>query len=459
MTTSLLPDLLGTAPADLIAADITRPPATRDEAKERLKEIKKMAPTFVRALRKISDAYACRDWQALGYGSWKQYRDAEFGELLDRAVTKERREAVAELRAKGMSVRDIAAVVRASVSTVHDDIARCSGPEHLPDTVTGADGKTYASTRPTPPPAATAAGERGPAPHDRVWIATARQGIEAHGPRNATSTYCGRSTRTGLTLPARQAAEQHEATWCRRCWPNPADHETTRFAAGEPVHAGPDADTHDPRVSGEAGAEIRGSAPASAPESAAGTATHPADGPAAGDATLQGVDQTSPAGPAPAPPPASSAGGAGVTPDPTSPVGELTLAQIGRLHAVFEWARAGLACHPRDVLGRGKRSVLGMEFGPSEPTPPVPQHVDGPVEHVEVWWEDGELCIVYRSARYIVHNLDVPVASVDQAIDVLCALGILPARLSSQYAAGARDGMRAGDAIDGELLEEVPAGA
>jgi hypothetical protein len=53
----------------------------------------------------------------------------------------------------------------------------------------------------------------------QVWIATMRRGITAHALGAAGRTRCGRSTRTGLTLPGQQAADQHQVTWCRHCWP------------------------------------------------------------------------------------------------------------------------------------------------------------------------------------------------------------------------------------------------
>lgn len=59
----------------------------------------------------------------------------------------------------------------------------------------------------------------GPAATDQVWIAAPRCGIQAHRPATSGQTGCGRSTRTGLTLPAGQAADRYEACWCPRCWP------------------------------------------------------------------------------------------------------------------------------------------------------------------------------------------------------------------------------------------------
>lgn len=55
-------------------------------------------------------------------------------------------------------------------------------------------------------------------PGTQVWIAAARRGITAHALFSGERTRCGRSTRTGLTLPAGQAAERFQASWCTPCW-------------------------------------------------------------------------------------------------------------------------------------------------------------------------------------------------------------------------------------------------
>ncbi|SCL33387.1 hypothetical protein [Micromonospora inyonensis] len=74
------------------------------------------------------------------------------------------------------------------------------------------------------------------------------------------------------------------------------------------------------------------------------------------------------------------------------------------------------------------------------------------------WHRDGYLSVRYLSdgGRYDVHSVELYVAGVDQALDVLCALGLLPADLSTLYAAGVRAGLRAGDALDGQLVEDGP---
>lgn len=61
----------------------------------------------------------------------------------------QRREQVAQMRTEGRSVRDIARTLGIPKSTVSDDL-QVSDPGHLPERVTGTDGKTYAATRPDP---------------------------------------------------------------------------------------------------------------------------------------------------------------------------------------------------------------------------------------------------------------------------------------------------------------------
>lgn len=61
----------------------------------------------------------------------------------------------------------------------------------------------------------------GPQPGEQVWMSIARKGIDAHRVIPSRGrTGCGRPTRTGLTMPATQAAEQYQAGPCRRCWPD-----------------------------------------------------------------------------------------------------------------------------------------------------------------------------------------------------------------------------------------------
>ncbi|SBT64248.1 hypothetical protein GA0070622_1218 [Micromonospora sediminicola] len=660
--------------------------STEEMARARAERIRQGMRNWLETVSEYALAWERRDWHVLGYADWQAYLDGEFGAERLRMPTAQRQVAVEALRSAGMSQRAIGSALGVSVGTVNADLAVVQ--DRTPAEIRGADGKTYAATRPAP--AVDVAPGPGPEPDEQVWIAAARRAIEAHALKSKTSTRCSRSTRTGLTLPARQATEKHAATWCRKCWPEPepsevpcgrcgtvvpaaevadgpggpptlsarwwcavcrfmppadyvttsvtygtllpgdyidrpygprqhvawhqvvqahfdagvtvftnhsenvpvhedvagdlpltvrrpegrtaaagrvsdcrachslvpaaviyngkcpacldaADHaqmsnekllaqspdmepgaeetvaagqlragdlvwvgpdgwqpatsaeigpippepggwqvlartrtgnhtatahriwrwddllqirrpvpaggETTRFAAGDTAPTGPSAETHDPRASREAGAEIRDSAPAGTAQAAAGVDTEPADG--ADTARPHGAGDAAPAS---APSSTSLDGGAEVTPAEDG----LTPADVARLRAVFEWARAGLARHPRNAAGRGKPATLGMEYAPGEPTPPLHPEMarSGQVAHVEVCWEAGQVDVVYRSDRYELDRIDFCPATVAQGVDLLCAWGVLPARFSQQYAAGVQAGMRRGAAIDGALIEE-----
>lgn len=69
---------------------------------------------------------------------------------VDRGQIESRRHEVATLRAKGMSMRQIAKEVGTSLSTVRDDVnaLRAAGGEPDPDVVVGSNGKSYSPTAP-----------------------------------------------------------------------------------------------------------------------------------------------------------------------------------------------------------------------------------------------------------------------------------------------------------------------
>lgn len=160
-----LPDLLGTAPADLVDDD--RPPAVDYvTARRRAARIRRRLATYTEMRQDIADAYACRDWAVLGYGSWYRYLEGEFAaEMQHLARSREdRRQAVADLRGQGLSTRQIATATGVDPKTVRNDLDGVDQPA----AVTGTDGKTYSARRPSPaatsPAAAAAAGEdRSPA--------------------------------------------------------------------------------------------------------------------------------------------------------------------------------------------------------------------------------------------------------------------------------------------------------
>jgi predicted Rossmann fold nucleotide-binding protein DprA/Smf involved in DNA uptake len=74
----------------------------------------------------LAQAYAAKDWAALGHASWEAYCAAEIPELRHLKLrAPERRARIQTLRnaAPGISVRELAAATGASVGTVHGDLA------------------------------------------------------------------------------------------------------------------------------------------------------------------------------------------------------------------------------------------------------------------------------------------------------------------------------------------------
>lgn len=143
-----IPDLLGTSPADLIDRVADQPVATLDQARQRAERVRAGLDSYTRMRQDIADAYACRDWLALGYETWFAYLEGEYGPELRRLTRDERPAAVRDLRTQGMSTRQIAAATGVDARTVRRDLGQV-GHDAPPAAVTGTDGKTYAATRPT----------------------------------------------------------------------------------------------------------------------------------------------------------------------------------------------------------------------------------------------------------------------------------------------------------------------
>ena len=70
----------------------------------------------------IKRAYTGRAWIALGYSSWDEYCDREFGQTRLRLPREERNEVVCSLRESGLSVRAISSATGLGVGTVHREI-------------------------------------------------------------------------------------------------------------------------------------------------------------------------------------------------------------------------------------------------------------------------------------------------------------------------------------------------
>lgn len=169
-TPPAVPDLLGTSPADLTyQRDL--PQSTATEANERAARIRDGLDSYTAMRQDIADAYSAQDWLALEYGSWPEYVMAEFGPELQRLARGDRRQAVADRRAEGMSMRQIGRAVGISAEQVRRDLQpEPAGAQVSPDVtpeavkaeptadrpkeplrVTGTDGKSYPSTKPKPP--------------------------------------------------------------------------------------------------------------------------------------------------------------------------------------------------------------------------------------------------------------------------------------------------------------------
>jgi hypothetical protein len=125
--------------------------ATREAAASRAAHIRAGIGAYLTTLAHISTAYAQRDWVALGYESWDAYVNGEYSEHRLKLSPEHRQKAVAELRLAGMSTRAIGSTLGVDAKTVRNDLN--PGGENSPPAapVTGADGKSYAPSRPIPP--------------------------------------------------------------------------------------------------------------------------------------------------------------------------------------------------------------------------------------------------------------------------------------------------------------------
>ena len=142
------PDLLDTAPVDLVD-HASRRDSTPAEARERAERLRAGIVRYAEMRQDIADAWAGRDWIALGYQDWPAYVAGEFGEQLGQLVRSDRQQAVADLRSQGMSTRQISGATGIGQTQVRRDLTQVSR-DGSPEQVTGSDGKTYAATRPVP---------------------------------------------------------------------------------------------------------------------------------------------------------------------------------------------------------------------------------------------------------------------------------------------------------------------
>jgi len=112
----------------------------------------------------IKSAYSGFAWKALGYASWDEYVQREFGNLYLRPPREEREEIVSSMRDAGMSVRAIATATQLGRDTVHRELSspgvRNRTPVHADGTepgngidetrILGQDGRQYPAHKPTP---------------------------------------------------------------------------------------------------------------------------------------------------------------------------------------------------------------------------------------------------------------------------------------------------------------------
>jgi hypothetical protein len=99
-----------------------------DEARRLTDDIKGFV-TFTWDL--VQEAYAGRAWAVLGYSSWDDYCEEEFGASRLRLPREERSEVVASLHEAGLSVRAIAVATGSSKSTVARELSPV--PNGTPD--------------------------------------------------------------------------------------------------------------------------------------------------------------------------------------------------------------------------------------------------------------------------------------------------------------------------------------
>jgi hypothetical protein len=143
------------APHDQLAAasQTDLPQATAEEARALTDRIKVGVDAIWEL---IKQAYVTRAWSALGYGSWDDYCQREFGTSRIRLPREERQEVVASMREIGMSVRAIASASGVDAKTVRNALPTGENSPVGPRTITGVNGKTYQSTQPQRPKPAMA---------------------------------------------------------------------------------------------------------------------------------------------------------------------------------------------------------------------------------------------------------------------------------------------------------------
>jgi len=127
---------------------IERSAMSADEARERVDRVR---TSVAQSREDLKTLHRERAWLSLGYASWDDLCDAEFGVRLA-LPREERREVVADLRAEGMSTRAIGSALGVPQRTIADDVRRVSETAQTPTRITSLDGRLRPATRPPAPP-------------------------------------------------------------------------------------------------------------------------------------------------------------------------------------------------------------------------------------------------------------------------------------------------------------------
>ena len=91
-------------------------------ARARAGRIREGIHNLVAVSMDIARAKLDEDWRHLGYESWADYVEGEFGAERMRLPREQRQDAVARLALEGFTVRDIAKAINSPPSTVQDDL-------------------------------------------------------------------------------------------------------------------------------------------------------------------------------------------------------------------------------------------------------------------------------------------------------------------------------------------------
>ena len=98
------------------------------DAYKRAAEIRRGIDAWTDVLSLIIEAYKEKDWETLGYSGWTEYVNGEFETNLLKLNAKVRKEWAPQLKAAGMSTREIAPVMNVDQSTVVRDAKSSDGP-------------------------------------------------------------------------------------------------------------------------------------------------------------------------------------------------------------------------------------------------------------------------------------------------------------------------------------------